>query len=389
MKVCMVVPYFPPVFSGAGQLVYDFGRLLPEQGVDVRIVALDTGGLPREEWMAGMHIERIRPRLTGRLQHPFFMMQLAWYLWRRRREFQVLHLHGAYFPLFGVVPLIRWLGKKTVLTFHDPEGDMPELIPKRTLGALQIRFLTAMDRFVHTTSFVSDSYGRTSLPKEKLRRIPCGIDVDQRFLPMGPAGKAALRRDRGLAAEAKIAVFTGAVIPRKGVDTLVEAWQGVVASCPEALLLVLGPLDAVEDPQEADFVDQLKHRITRLGLQQSVRLMGRTEDVECYLQLADIFVFPSRRETFGIALIEAMACGLPCVVSTIQGVSTDIIDHQRDGWLVEQENPQAFAEAVVQLLRDPVMSEELGQRAAEKVRQEFSIASVSRQHHDLYEELLS
>lgn len=389
MKVCMVVPFFPPIFSGAGQLVYDFGRLLPEQGVEVRIVAVNTGGLPSEEWMAGMHIERITPLALGGRKRPLVLLQLAWYLWRCRREFQVLHLHGAYFPLFGVLPLIRPLGKKTVLTFHDPEGDMPELIPNRVLGNLQIRILSRMDRFVHTTSLVSDSYRRTGLPMEKLRRIPCGIDVEQRFLPVDPAGKAALRCKLGLAPEAKIAVFTGAVVPRKGVDSLVEAWHRIIASCPEALLLVLGPLDTVEFAEEAGFVDQLKQRIAQLGLQESVRLMGRTDDVERYLQLADIFVFPSRRETFGIALIEAMACGLPCVVSTIQGVSTDIVDHQRDGLLVEQENPEAFAKAVLQLLGDPAMSKELGQRAAEKVRREFSIASVSRKHRELYEELLS
>lgn len=389
MKVCMVVPYFPPKFSGAGQLTYDFGRLLPEQGVEVRIIALNLGDWPREEMMDGMHIERITPLRWGVLKHPVLMLQLAWLLWRRRREYQVLHLHGAYLPVFGVVPLIRLLGRKTALTFHDPEGDMPESIPARRLGSLQLRILAGIDRFVHTTSFVSDSYARTGLPLDKLRRIPCGIDVEDRFLPVDAAGKAALRRELGLDPTAKIAVFTGAVVPRKGVDALVEAWSRVSASCPEALLLVLGPLDALERPEEAGYADEVKERIAKLGLESSVRLMGRTDDVQRYLQLADVFVFSSRFETFGIALIEAMACGLPCVVSTIEGVSTDIIDHQRDGLLVPQEDPEAFAGAVLQLLGDPAMRQELGQRAAKKVRQEFSIASVSRKHRELYEEMLS
>ncbi len=389
MKVCMVVPYFPPRFSGAGQLTYDFGRLLPEQGVEVRIIALNLGDWPREEMMEGMHIERITPLRRGWLRHPALMLQLAWLLWRRRREYQVLHLHGAYLPVFGVVPLIRLLGRKTALTFHDPEGDMPESIAARRLGSLQLRILAGIDRFVHTTSFVAASYARTGLPLDKLRRIPCGIDVEQRFLPVAAAGKAALRRELGLDPAAKIAVFTGAVVPRKGVDLLVEAWSRVSASCPEALLLVLGPLDALERPEEAGYADEVKERIAELGLENAVRLMGRTDDVQRYLQLADIFVFSSRFETFGIALIEAMACGLPCVVCTIEGVSTDIIDHQRDGLLVPQEDPEAFAGAVLQLLGDPAMCETLGQQAVEKVRQEFSIASVSRKHRELYEEMLS
>lgn len=389
MNVCMVVPFFPPDFSGAGQLTHDFGRLLPGQGVGVRIVAVDTGNLPREEWMDGMHVERITPKRWGRLEHPLLLLQLARLLWRRRREYQVLHLHGAYLPVFGVVPLARLLGKKTVLTFHDPEGDMPETIPRRRLGGLQMRLLGMIDRFVHTTSFVADSYRRTSLPPEKLRRIPCGIDVADRFLPAGPEGRAERRREAGLAPEAPTAVFTGAVIRRKGVDVVVEAWARVVESCPGALLLVLGPLDVMEKGDEPGFVDRLRRRITALGLEPSVRLIGRTAEVERYLRLADVFVFPSRRETFGIALIEAMACGLPCVVSTIEGVSTDIVDHGTDGLLVPQEDPDAFAEAVVRLLQDPALRDGLGKRASEKVREEFSITGVSRRHEELYSELLS
>jgi len=389
MNVCMVVPFFPPDFSGAGQLTHDFGRLLPGQGVGVRIVAVDTGNLPREEWMDGMHVERITPRRWGPLEHPLLLLQLAWLLWRRRKEYQVLHLHGAYLPVFGVVPLARLMGKKTVLTFHDPEGDMPETIPRRRLGGLQMRLLRMIDRFVHTTSFVANSYRRTTLPPAKLCRIPCGIDVTERFLPADPESRAERRRAAGLDPEAPIAVFTGAVIPRKGVDVVVEAWARVVASCPDARLLVLGPLDVVEKGDEPGFVDRLRRRIADLGLETSVQLVGRTDEVDRYLQLADLFVFPSRRETFGIALIEAMACGLPSVVSTIEGVSTDIVEHGRDGLLVAQENPDDFAEAVVRLLRDPALRHELGQRAGAKVRAEFSIAGVSRRHKELYGELLS
>jgi glycosyltransferase involved in cell wall biosynthesis len=390
MNVCMVVPYFPPVYSGAGQLVYDFGRRLPEQDVKVRIIALDTGGLPREERMDGMHVVRIRPWSQGRLKHASLMHQLFWLLWRYRREYQVLHLHGAYFPLFGVTPFVRLLGKKTVLTFHDAYGDIPESIPHRAWGSLQLKFLNTVDRFIHTSSLVADSFAQTGLPLEKLRRIPCGIDVEQRFLPVDKEKKMALRRERGLDPEAKIVVFAGAMVREKGLDLLVEAWARVAEACPGARLLLIGPLDLTfRHPDQAEFLENLKKRMDHLGLQDSVQMTGRVDGIESYLQLADIFVFASRYETFGIALIEAMACGLPPVVTTIQGVSTDIVDHQQNGLLVEQEDVEGFADAVLQLLGDEATREKMGQRATEKVRQEFSIASVSRKHRELYEELLS
>jgi glycosyltransferase involved in cell wall biosynthesis len=385
----MVAPYFRPIYSGAGQLVYDFGRYLPGLGVEVRIVAANLAGAKKTEWMAGMLVERLRPLLGRALTHVTFLIQLNCYLWRRRKQFDVLHLHGAYFSLLGVLPLVRMLGKKTVLTFHDPNGDMPEIIAKRRGGAWQLRLLVSIDKLVHTTSFAADSYGRLGLPPDKLRLIPCGIDTEGRFFPAAAEERARLRAARSLPAGAKIGVFTGAVLPRKGVDVLVEAWRRVLDRCPGAMLLIVGPLDIVEDQAQVDFVDRLRKRIDQLGLREAVRLVGRFDKVEEYLRLADLFVFASRQETFGISLIEGMACGLPSVVAAIEGVSADILDHESEGLLVGQEDPEAFADAVTRLLNDPDLAREIGLRAVEKVRRKFSIKSISRQHNELYRELLS
>ncbi len=389
MKVCMVAPYFPPMFSGAGQQVHDFARLLAAGNAEVRITALDTGGMATNEQMNGMLVERITPRGSGRLKHPLLLFQLGWHLLRRRRHCQVVHLHGAYFPVFGVLPLLRLLGIKTTLTFWDPEGDMPEAIPRRGLGALQIRILSLAHCFVCVTSFVASSYRRAGLPPEKLRRIPAGIDTSERFRPADEAEKIRLRNVRGLPTGAKIAVYTGSIVPRKGVDVLVEAWGRVAIRFPDALLLLVGPTDVVEYPDQADFVQQLQSRISELGLESTILLPGRTDRVEEYLQLADLFVFASRQETFGISLIEGMACGLPSVVAAIEEVSTDIVDHERDGLLVEQQNPKAFAAAITRLLDDPELARKIGLQAVEKVREKFSIESISRQHYELYRELLA
>jgi glycosyltransferase involved in cell wall biosynthesis len=119
-----------------------------------------------------------------------------------------------------------------------------------------------------------------------------------------------------------------------------------------------------------------------------VRFVGQVDDVERYLQLADLFVFPSRRETFGIALIEGMACGLPCVVSSIEGVSTDIVEDGVDAILVPPGEPDEMARAVLRVWGDHDLARRLGEQARRKVCAKFSIGSVGEQHVGMYEELL-
>ncbi len=388
IRACLVVPFFPPTYSGAGQQVYDYGQHLPAQGVEVRIVAANLAGAASREWMANMLVERFAPPLGQRLMHLFFIFQLNWLLWRRRKEIDLVHFNGAYFPLLAAIPLMRLLGKKTVLTFHDPEGDMPEIIAQRPFGSLQVRIVNSNDKLVHHTTFIANSYLRLGLPRENLRQIMCGIDVADRFMPVTAERKAELRALRALPAGAKIAVFTGAVVQRKGVDVLVEAWRAVVDRCPEALLLLVGPLDMLEDPAHTGYVDALHRRIDDLGLQDSVQFTGRTDEPEDYLQLADIFVFPSRQETFGLSQIEAMACGLPCVVANIEGVTTDIFEHGVDGLLVGQDDPEGFSRAVISLLGDEALARRLGQQAMAKVDQQFTVQIISRKYSALYRELL-
>ena len=389
MKVCMVAPYFPPYYSGAGQQVHDFGSVLAAEGHEVRITALDMGGMAASERMNGMLVERVKPLGLGRLGRLAVPFQLAGHLWRRRARCPVVHIHGAYLPVFGSLPVIRRGGAKTALTFWDPLGDMPELIPQRRLGGLQMRLLAGVDRFVCVTSFVARSYEKAGFPPEKIVRIPAGIDTGDRFTPVPPEVKADLRAKKELPADTPIAVYTGSIIPRKGVDVLVEAWARVTARHPGALLLLVGPEDAVEYADQAGFPEQLKRRVAELGLERTVRFTGRSDRVEDYLQLADVFVFASRGETFGISVIEGMACGLPAVAACITDVSTDLIDSGTDGLLVPQEDPEAFAEAVIRLLDRPDEAWEIGRRAVDTVRREFSVESIARKHLEMYEGMLA
>ena len=126
-------------------------------------------------------------------------------------------------------------------------------------------------------------------------------------------------------------------------------------------------------PGRPAFLDKLTAFRQAHGLDDHIVCVGRQDAVERYLKAADIFVFPSRREGFPTAVIEAMSCGLPVVIWHMNGVAQDIVTPGMDGFIVNDLNPSAFAEVISLLLDDPSMQAEVGQNARRTVCQRFSI----------------
>jgi glycosyltransferase involved in cell wall biosynthesis len=130
-----------------------------------------------------------------------------------------------------------------------------------------------------------------------------------------------------------------------------------------------------------------------------VRRLGVRDDAERFLQIADVFLFPSRREGFGTAIIEAMASGVPCVVAALPGI-TDYIFAAAverpsaargavpDGLVVPQEDPGALAEAALELLSGPERAAAIGAAGRARVREQFDIERIAEQYLSWYAALL-
>ncbi len=131
----------------------------------------------------------------------------------------------------------------------------------------------------------------------------------------------------------------------------------------------------------------LETQIAREGLGDRVRLVGPAEDVELFLSAADIFVFPSLSESMGMALLEAMALGLP-VVSTDVGGVTEAVENGIQGLLVPPGDPRALAQRIAQMLDDPEASREMGRRARKVAVERFSTRAIAGKQVGLYREML-
>ena len=170
------------------------------------------------------------------------------------------------------------------------------------------------------------------------------------------------------------AVFVGRLAPEKGLDTLVNAWPSVLSQHPSAVLTLVGEgpgrpgLEALRD---------------RLKLDGSVRLPGSSADPGPSLRDSDLFVLPSLEEGMSIALLEAMAMGLPAVASAIPG-NLGLMDDGVHGRLFTSGDPSSLSRAILDQWADPDRASAMAASARRRVVGNYSIAAVARRHLDLF-----
>jgi glycosyltransferase involved in cell wall biosynthesis len=132
---------------------------------------------------------------------------------------------------------------------------------------------------------------------------------------------------------------------------------------------------------------QIEHLITDLGIQGSVEILGLRTDIADVLQLSWGFVLPSRWEGMPNALLEAMACGLPCIATCVSG-SEDIIVDGVNGLLVEPEQPVELALALSRIIEDSDLAQRLGQAGRTTVMRDYQLVDITQQHLEFYHRLL-
>lgn len=191
---------------------------------------------------------------------------------------------------------------------------------------------------LYATIVPSHTLERIALEQYRVRRerlilIPNGVDVEA----FQPACQEEARRQVGIARETLVYCFAGALRPEKNLSLLVDAFAG--AAMPDSLLLVVG---------EGECRQEIEQLVRARGLGKRVMLVGHVNDVRPYLHAADVFVMSSHTEQASMALLEAMACGLPCVTTDV-GDSAAILGHPGEPWVVPRGDRAALAAALRQV----------------------------------------
>jgi glycosyltransferase involved in cell wall biosynthesis len=379
---------FLPFYTGHGIYLIKLHRYLERLGYRFTIVTKRLKPeLAKSEIVEGIPVERLE--VYDASDFWAFYRKTIGFMIRRRRDYCVIHINSYHDRFLLLLLVAKLLRKKVVVQMALMGTDDPQTF-LRTYSLARLRFAFIKrwtDRFFPISTPIEQSCLIAGVPPGKITKIYQGVDLKRFVPPADETAKQDLRRRLQLPEGVPLAVFVGAIIERKGVRELLDAWAIVQRQIPDATLLLVGPYDWGNENVSVvglnKYVDDLRGSIARNQLR--VVWTGKTDVVEHYMTASDVFVFPSQREGFGNVIIEAMASELPCIVTPMDGVANDTVVPDETGYIV-QDIPE-LAARIIQLLRDPTLSRRLGRRGREVALQKFDFEAIAPQYARLYDDV--
>lgn len=382
IHVLMLVRLYYPWIGGTERQAHKLSLALKARGIEVTVA---TGWwfrhTPQRETIEGVPVyrnftmwEMFGIRGLRKFGAYLYLITLLFYLWRRRREYDLIHVHLLNYHAFAAVLAGKWLKKRTIIKIANSgsRSDLVrmyrnELIP----GTRQMLPLTLeADRFVAISRVIAEELRAAGVAPEKIVAIPNGVEIDA-FRP---------KDDYRLHSPVTL-IYLGRLHPQKRLDVLLRAFQQVAADRPKLCwrLLLMG-----DGPARSS----LESMVQEFGGAGEVLFCGQTDDIFTYLTQADLFVLPSQTEGMSNALLEAMACGMPCIASRVSG-NLDLIKDGQNGRLVDCGEVEGLAQAIVDLVDDDERREWLGRAARQTIEEGFTLERVVEQYITLYQNLLT
>lgn len=279
---------------------------------------------------------------------------------------------------------VKQLGIARVFAYTLPY-EMPADPFKRIWRLLALRLLYRELDHVVTGSTITRDLARGLGLKNRTEVIPNGVDL-QRFRPVPYLVKKDLRLALGLGEIDRMMITVGSIIPRKGIDLLLESWQSLASRFPDLHFVLVGPRTDVNDPKLTSFNQKLEKLVNSSGAGNRVHFTGRVQNVEAYLQAADLFVFASEREGMANVILEAMASGLPVVMTPHIGLPPDF-GKPAQQYLLAERNSMSVVKVVSELLEDAERCRDLSVSGRRWVEQSMDLNRVLDRYAALYHEL--
>ena len=382
MRVLFISDVYFPRVNGVSTSIRTFRQDLANEGVESTLVVPRYG-----DTVAGDEPDVLRVSAAGVPGDPEDR-RLRWGALTRalaalpHADFDLVHIHTPFVAHYAGTRFAHRAGIPCVATYHTFFQEylhhyLP-VLPRRA-GAVLARAFTR-SQCAQVQALIAPSEPMRAVLSEygvktPIHVLPTGLAADR--FRSGDGGR--FRAREGLAAERPLVTYVGRVAHEKNIGFLVRVFAEVLASVPQAMLVIAG-----EGPAR----EALRAQVAGLGLTRAVHFAGYlerdTELLDCYAA-ADAFVFASRTETQGLVLLEAMAQGAP-VVSTAE-LGTRSILLPESGAVVVPEERAAFAAAVVRVLTEPGLRTELATRGRAYART-WSSAVMARRLKGLYAQLL-
>ena len=424
LRVYIIAPTFLPMVGGTEKQALAHGRSLQERGFEVTILTLRHN----KRWLLQEVIESVpvirvagavlggREKLPGPLRKVMYMLGLlvmSGILWQHRHRYDALHLYHLGLEALPVALVCRLTGRPLIISvravdsgkspksYNEPtllagpldasaswlrvekrdqlEGDLAVL---ESLGRPVVKLTRSLLQRVSAVVVVISSRMQSYLVEHDfnmpgVQLIPNGVDAT-RFHPDG-APPSSLDSPDQQDERGHVVVCVAKLRYQKGIDVLLQAWYLVCQQMPLARLIIVG---------DGPLKKQLERMSDELGIGDNVEFASLQSDIPAQFHRGGLAVLPSYWEGMPNTVLEAMACGLPCIATRVSG-SEDIIQHGVNGLLVEPGDYQGMAKALLQLLCDQALARQYGQAARVSIEQHYTIERITDSYVALYQVITS
>jgi len=423
LRICFVCLFFSPLVDGAGRRAEKQARQLQALGYDVTILTLRMRrAWDREGSLDNLSVIRIGGifRSGGELRIDKFgiwVVGMAMFiaLWRLRRSYDIIHVFQ-FLPIAIVATLIGRFAHKPVLISVQSTGlDKQQLTRSKYRASPLADTLTNTDVLKHFPEDIGKELSDIELLSDTIVENPTIINImkksnalyqilssrgyaylishgfrkEQIVRISGSVDTEKFRPDPERKPDPSMSERTIICVARleyaKGVDVLLHAWGRMMHASAEwrahlkPHLLLAG---------EGKLRSRIELLVAKLGIEDSVEILGLRADVVDLLQQSWGFVLPSRWEGMPNALLEAMACGLPCIATCVSGTE-DVIQHGVNGILVKPERPDDMAQALRIIIEDSELACRLGREARTTMVQDYQLINIVEQCLEVYHRLFA
>ncbi len=371
LRIALVSRRYPPLIGGAEAMLRYLALALADAGAEVTVLTSRVDReLPDVETIATrqgrLEVRRLPTSPLRFVGTWVYMRGLDRALRELRPDIAYVSMlkHDAYASIAA-----GWAAGFPVVLRPEGAGATGDIAWQNwgRFGKTIARRCRQANAFVAISKAVREELVGADYPAERIVELPNGVPV-----PEKPWNRRPHWRDDPRA------VFIGRLAPEKSVHTLISAWPLVLEQYPEARLTLIG-----EGPERA----RLEASVAGLGLAHRITLAGADPDAPARLRDSDLFVLPSQEEGMSLALLEAMAVGVPIVATSIPGNRKLITDYKH-GRLVPPGDPEALARVILDQWLDLDHAIHMGRAARSLVRQKYSNAGVARRHLELFRRLV-
>ncbi len=370
----MVSAGFWPTVGGAERQALEQSVALARRGHHVMVLTRRLKGLPPRESHQGVAIFRLPAFGPGAMNSLTFLVSAGLWLLAHWIEWDAVHAHLAGSPALAAAFVARLLGRPALVKLGGGRG-IGELATssKTVFGRAKLRLLGALGpRFLAVVPDLADE-ARDFLGPVPIEVLPNGVDED-RFHPVTPSVRTALRARLGWAQESVVFLYTGRFSPEKRLPWFLTQWLS--AAGPDARAALVG-----DGPQR----EEIAAIAARSGGHISV--LGAQDDVNDFYAAADVFFLPSTSEGLSNALLEAMASGCAVLASRVGGTA-QTLQSGTTGLLFDCDDEVGVKKEITRLCSDRRLIATIGNEARRQIIETYSLSRVIDRLETLYRGLL-